>query len=172
MNINEFVKEFNEALDKTQCVKSHITKKYIPYEQKMAICKNIINSADYTPTIDDLDKKYYCPNTPLRFVLFSMSIVDSYTDIKLTKIKDGRDVIGGFNKLNSINFFEIFFKELDKEYREMDTILKMTVDDTINKENNLIDFLDTKFNSLKIVYNTIVPILENEFKNFSDNREI
>lgn len=171
MNINEFVKEFNERTDKIQCVKEHIVEKYIPYEKKMAICKNVINHADYTTNINGLEKKYYAPNTPLRFVLFSISIVDSYTDIKLKKNKSNRDVMGGFNKLNSIGFFELLFSELNREYKEINTILQMMVEDTINKENSLTEYFNTKLDSLKIIYDTFMPIIENKIVSFPNLKE-
>ena len=158
MNIDEFVKEFSETSDKVQYIKKHIVEKYVPYEKKIAICKNIIESADYTPTIEDIKKKYYSPNTPLRYVLFCMSIIDVYTDIVLNKTDDNNNnVIGGFNSLNSIKVFEILFKELDKEYREIETILNMMIDDTVNKENNLVSFFSTKIDSFKLIYDSISP---------------
>ncbi len=171
MNINEFVKEFNERTDKIQCVKEHIVKKYVPYEEKMAICKNIIDHADYTVNIEGIEKKYYSPNTPMRFLLFSMSIIDRYTDIELDKIKNNFDVIGGYNKLNIIGVFEILFKELDKEYREIDNILQMMVDDAITKENNLVGYFDTKIDAFKIVYETLAPIIENKIVSFPSTKK-
>lgn len=165
MNINLFIKEFNERTDKIQCIKEHIVEKYVPYEKKMAICKNIIESADYTPQIDVIDKKYYCPNTPMRFVLFCMSLIDIYTDIELEKYNDSRDVMGGFNQLDSNGVFEIFFKELDKEYNVMTTILQMMVDDCVNKENNLVSFFSSKIDSLKALYDISLPYISKQIGN-------
>lgn len=166
MKINEFITEYSEARDKEQCMKMHIVKRYVPYEQKMAICKNIIESADYTPNINIVDKKYYCPNTPMRFVLFCISLIDTYTDIELEEYDNGRNVMGGFNQLDSNGVFEIFFKELDKEYNIMTTVLHMMVDDYEKKENSIISFLDTKLEIFKKVYNTALPIIENNIVNF------
>lgn len=171
MNINSFVKDFTETSDKTQCIKEHIVEKYIPYEKKIAICKNIIKCADYTNNIDGVEKKYYSPNTPMRFLLFSMSIINNYTDIELDKIKDNPDIIGGYNKLNAIGIFEILFRELDREYRELNTILQMMVDDTISKENIFVGYLDTKIDSFKVAYDTIAPIIENKIISFPGSQE-
>ena len=172
MNINDFITEYRTDFN----IKKHIVNRYIPYEQKMAICKNIIDNADYTPNIDNINKRYYCPNTPMRFVLFCMSIVDKYTDIELDESdlgnnQKGRDVIGGFNKLNSNGVFEELFKELDREYKELSTVLKMMVDDCISKENSIVDFLNTKFDALKALYEASLPIIEDKIVNFPIKEE-
>lgn len=170
------IKEFSDLFiksgesDRISLVKEHITEKYLPYEKKMVICKNIINNADYTPNIDIVDKRYYSPNTPMRYVFFCMSIVDFYTDIELeiTTIdnEEKKDVIGGFNLLDQNGVFEILFQELGREYKNLNTVLNMMIDDTNTKENNLVGFLSTKTDSIRALYNAALPIIENKIINF------
>lgn len=161
MLITEFLQGYKKAVDKTEFVKEHVVTDYIPYERKMAICKNIIQGADYSPNIDVINKNYYCPNTPMRFVLFCMSIVDAYTDIELEQLEEGkRDVMGGYNKLDAEGVFEVLFKELQKEYSTMNTVLQMMTDDTFNRENNLVSFLSTKFDSIKALYDTVPSLIQ------------
>ena len=167
MNIVEFLESFNKAEDKNAFVREHIVVSYLPYEKKMGLCKNIIDSADYTPNLEVIDKKYYSPNASMRFLFFSMSIVNTYTDIELDKIDEKRnDVIGGFNKLDENGVFEILFQELGKEYSKMKLILAMMVEDVNNKENSLVGFLSTKFDAFETLYNTALPIIENKIVNF------
>lgn len=165
MIISKFITEYSEARMKEECIKKHIITKYLPYEQKMAICKNIIESADYTPFVDVVEKKYYCPNTPMRYVLFCMSIVDAYTDIELEQIDSGRDVMGGFNQLDSNGVFEVLFKELCKEYNTMTTVLEMMENDYYNKENCLVGFLSSKIDSIKGLYDATFPYIEKKLMN-------
>lgn len=164
MKIKEFSKLFKEAGDseKISLIKEHIITKYLPYERKMAICKNIVDGADYTPNIDVIDKKYYSPNTPMRFVFFCMSIVNVYTDLECETKKKKKDIIGGFNQLEECGVFEILFQELGREYDNMYNVLMMVTDDVKNKEENLVGFLSTKFDSLNSYLNMTESILNNK----------
>lgn len=164
MNIKDFIEEYNNASEKDIYVKSHIVENYIPYEKKVAICRNIIDTADYTPNVEATNNKYYSPNTPIRFVLFCMSIIDSYTDIEPEEIDDKRDVMGGFNLLESNGVFKILFRELDKEYNTLNNVMQMMVEDTINKENCLVSFLSSKFDAIQVLYDTIYPYIEEQIK--------
>lgn len=162
MNINDFINEYNQSVTKEDFVKKHIVNYYVPYERKMVLCRNIVKNADYTIMVDDIQKSYYSPNTPMRFLLFCVTLIDEYTDIELDLVEEGRDVIGGFNKLDQKGIFEIIISELNREYNIFKTVLDMIVNDTECKENNIVGFLNTKFDSIKILYDTIVPVIENK----------
>lgn len=172
MKIKEFSKLFKEAGDseKISLIKEHIITKYLPYERKMALCKNVIDSADYTSNINLVNKKYYSPNTPMRFVFFCMSVVNAYTDLEWEKVvidnEEKNDVIGGFNILDEIGVFEILFNELDREYNILNTIQQMMIDDTYKKENSLVAFLATKYDSIEALCNVVMPIIEEKIINF------
>lgn len=166
MKIQEFVEEYKNLGDseKISLLKEHITTKYLPYERKMVICNNIISSADYTPKVDVVNKKYYSPNTPMRFVFFCMSIIEEYTDLECNLImindEEKKDIIGGFNLLDEENVFESLTRELGREYKALDTVLKMMIDDTNMKECNLVEFLSTKLDSVKTLYDSSLSFLE------------
>ena len=170
MNIKEFIELFNNAKDKNIFIREHIKDFYIPYERKMALCKNVIEGADYTPNLEVIDKKYYSPNTPMRFVFFCMSIIKTYTDITCEKImidnNENDDILGGFNQLDKYGVFEILFQELGKEYKELQTVLSMMIEDINNKENSLVGFLSTKLDAFEILLNTALPIIEDNIVNF------
>lgn len=165
MNINDFIKEYSNSIKK-DIVKKHIIKRYIPYERKIAICNNIVKNADYTFMVEATEKSYYSPNTPIRFVLFCMSLIQEYTDIKLDLLDDKVDVIGGFNKLDQVGAIEDIIAELDCEYEKLKVVLEMVVNDTEYKENNLVSFLTTKLDSIKAIYDVTLPIIENNITNF------
>lgn len=170
MKISEFSDLFVKSgeQDKISLVKKHIVEAYLPYERKMALCKNVIDWADYTPNLEVIDKRYYSPNTPMRFVFFCMSVLDAYTDIECeTYEKNKRDVIGGFNQCDKCGIFDVLFQELGREYKVLQTVLQMMVDDTENKEKNLVGFLATKIDSMEALYNAALPIIEDKIVNFS-----
>jgi hypothetical protein len=169
MKIGEFSDLFRNSgdQDKITLVKQHITEKYLPYERKMALCQNVIKGADYTPIVDAVDKRYYSPNTPMRFVFFCMSILDAYTDIECETIDENKkDILGGFNQLDKNSVFDVLFQELGREYKVLNTVLQMTVDDTYNKENNLVGYLTTKIDAIEALYNAALPIIEDRIIDF------
>ena len=171
MKATEFCNLYSETNDseRVSLIKKHITTSYLPYEQKMMLCKRVIDAADYTPKVDIVDKTYYSPNTPLRFLLFCVGIVSSYTDIEYEYLEDGTpNVIKTFNLLDEKNIFEGLFNELGREYKVLQTILNMMVEDTNNKENNIVGFLTTKIDSLETLYNAAMPIIEDKIVNFPD----
>ena len=166
MNINDFINEYNDSQNKEEIIKKHIINRYIPYERKIAICNNIVKSADYTPVVEVTDRSYYSPNTPIRFVFFCISLIQEYTDIELDMLDKKIDVIGSFNKLDKVGVIEEIISELGREYKILKTVLEMVVNDTECKESNLVNFFTTKFDSMKALYDASLPIIEDKIINF------
>lgn len=161
---NNFVGEFLLKKDdesRKAYVKQHIIKDYLPYSLKMSICNNIVNTADYKHIVLDEEHKqdYFSPNTAMRYYLFVLALIQNYTDIMCvgseTNTSDpeavGHDMMEIFDRFEKNGITTIFMECLDKEYRSLETVLKMKVADTIQLESNLPSYLNTKLDSLRLV---------------------
>lgn len=146
MKIEEFIKEFNATTNQTECVKAHIINRYVPYEKKIALCKNVVESTTHS-------NGKFVVNTPLRTVFFSLSLIMTYTDIEVDL---GDKLMDSFDLLDSNDLIELFLTYIPaKEYKKMNTILQMEIDDIHENERNIFDFIDNKIVSLSIALETI-----------------
>lgn len=154
MTVIEFVTEYKKLTTesaKEKFFKSHIKTYYIEYAEKIAICERIINRSMYK-TVNE--KQIFSINTPTRYMLFMLSIVEKYMDLELQwdKILIDFDII----EKNKIGTLLISYVQ-DCEVTQ--TVLKMMVDDRIDSERNMINYLDTKIDALKLVLDSSSEIL-------------
>lgn len=154
MTVKEFVSEYNKYKTdnlKEQFFKSHIKTKYIGYAKKIAICEEIISRSMYKKV--DGEKVFYI-NTPSRYMLYIVSIVEAYMDIKVNSesFLSDFDLIEeygiGLMLINSVEDCGIF-----------ETVLKMMVEDRIDSERNIINWLNSKTEALKFALDSTNEVL-------------
>lgn len=138
MKLEMFIDKLNMAKDKEQYFKDAITTKYIPYQEKIAICENIVNVS--------MNEKQ---NTPLRYMLFTLSLIDKYTNIDI----DFDHPLSDFNMLLESGVGnQIVVRIPDSERDIFQTILDMCMDDYVENNKSLTAFLDTKLKALELAF--------------------
>lgn len=153
MNIDKFLMQYKTTPDekKVEFMKKHITTKYLPYENKISICREII---DRSMWIGVNGKQVFTMNTPTQYMLLVQALIQAYTDIDFPE--DGKIRLDIFNKFEENGITRCMFQALENEYVSFDTVLKMMVDDAIFNNTNLTTFIDQKMDALSISMDTMM----------------
>ena len=79
MNIEKFLIQYKATPDdkKVEFMKKHITTKYLPYENKVSLCKEIL---DRSMWIEVNDKQVFNLNSPVQYMLLIQALIQTYTD--------------------------------------------------------------------------------------------
>ena len=127
ITVTQFVEQFsNKKGDmKMQFVDKHIVSRYVPYEKKCDECSRIIKSSSRN------DKGEFFQNLAARYMLYSLTLIDLYTDI----IVDFGKSLEEFNLLDKNGLVDIIVGSIDQtEHAKFDTLLNMFQEDYY--ENN------------------------------------
>ena len=156
MKYFEFVQKFKISKDKEALVKKHIKRQYVPYSEKLAEAKKIAELSTHT-TINDI--KTYRKDTPIIYFLKTIRLIALYTDIEeevpsnINKFYDSLAEVGAFDALLS--------QIPEGEITQFSAMIDMCVSDIYENERDLSAFLDTKFEALGIVLNTMFDSFKN-----------
>ena len=82
MTVEELIKKYEESkkLKKDYDFSKHIKLTYMPYAEKLSLVKNILEATSY---IDVENKKGYRRDTPNMIFVFTMKLIERYTDIDI-----------------------------------------------------------------------------------------
>lgn len=136
MTVKDFIEEYNNTDKKENFIKKHIINKYIDYERKIGICRGIVNA---TMFIDMNGKKIWHRDMPAYFRLYTLIIINEYTDIDIdyTDLKE-------FNLLEENGLTDIIKAYIsEREITSFETILNMCYDDTYENERSLGSYLES-----------------------------
>ena len=148
MNVNEFIKKYNEANDKNTFLSECIVTKYIPYHEKVADCERIVRA---TIESDGL----FRINTPAQFMIFTVNIISKYTEIEYM------DVLETFEKLDELNLINAIISHIpEREYTTYNTLLNMIQDDYMENNRNIISFIETKIKALGLSIDAILDTVQ------------
>lgn len=150
MNVKEFIDEFNKSQNKDACVKKHITTSYIPYERKISL-SDIIAKKMFNDN-GDLIK-----NTPLVYENFVMRLVREYTDIEY----EPESSLESFNLIEESNATESIIKAIGKDAERFNTVLDMTINDSIDNYNNIINFISLKTENVGVIFDKLQFAMQN-----------
>ena len=152
MTIEEFVNGFNSASDKEKYVKKHIVRKYVPYEEKVSRCQRIIDNSMY---VKDGDIRRFRPNTPLRYELFIITIVQCYTDVEYEQ----GETLNGFNVMAECGANSCIMNSVESDAKIFQLVLDMMVDDVIDAERNYVDYINNAIDSILVLINSYVEAM-------------
>ena len=161
MNTKEFFEEYNKAADKAKCAAKHVVKKYLPYNEKIAIAEKIVEHSMY---VNVNGTKTFKPDTIVRYFLFVMAVIEAYTDIRFSDEKVD-DTVRGQQNLDSFDLFEesgateAFMSAIGADIGRLNTVLKMKVNDVTDMERSLVPFLDTKLQAFAMSSNALVEAM-------------
>lgn len=156
MNYKEFIEEYKKTQNTSNLVGKHIVATYIPFERKIALSKRIINVSMYSNVNGN---KVFTPNTPTRYMCFVLAIIENYTDIRISESNE--PIVIGTSNLECFNLFEEngvvekIVEAVGEDVTKFRTVLDMTIQDTLDRERNLVNFLSTKEEALMIAFNAI-----------------
>lgn len=155
MKFDEFMELYNncEETDKRIIfVKEHITKSYIPLEEKDVRAQIIINNSYYD---DNGDFKV---NSTAKHMFTFLSIVDMYTDIDIN-FKDG---LNEYNELDKSMALDDIVSMIDgKDLNEFKIILNMKCNDVITNEYEPHGYISKQVERFgELVGNVLKPVIE------------
>lgn len=144
MRIDEFVGYFRMAKDKKAECDKRITKKYIPFITKITNCERVVKATTVLKKNQD-DIGVYHQNTPARYLIFNMTLLQLYTDIEI----NDDTLYDNYDKLNEIGALDVLLSCIpEHEFKEFSTLLSMTMDDFLANERDLTAYLDRKMEDL------------------------
>ena len=142
MTTKEFIGYFKMANDKQAECKKRIIKNYIPFTNKITECYKVVKAT--MERTDDNQVAIYKQNTPMRFLIFNMTLLGLYTDLEFSE-----NLIDEYDLLNEHGAIDILITCIpEHEFKEFSTLLSMTVDDYMSNERELTAYIDKKIDLL------------------------
>ena len=164
-NVKSFVEEYEKCSnndDKAKFLKSKLkTEKYISYADKLAYADNIVKSSSYAMIKEDGKLKQtdrIALNSPMRYILFVMTVVDKYTNIEV----NFKNVMPEFDALNSNSLIEVIFGKIgDKEMAEFNTVVDMVLNDFMANKYQFKNYINDTLSRVYDLVEKCVPLNDN-----------
>lgn len=164
-NVTNFVEEYEKCSnndDKVKFLKNKLkTEKYMPYEDKLTIADNIVAHSSYAMVKEDGKLKQtdrIALNSPMRYILFVMSIVDKYTNIEV----NFGNIMPEFDGLNKNGLFEVIFEKIgDKEISEFNTLVEMVLNDFMANKYEFKNYISDTLSRVVGLVERCAPLIDN-----------
>ena len=154
MTVKEFIDGANKAKNVDEYIEKHIVNKYIGYAEKIAKCESIV---DATSKMKAGDEEFFRVNSPAKFLLYSLNLINSYTDIEI----DFQNPIECFDELESTGLASgIVSKIPQQETISFQMILKMVSDDLYENERSIVGYFSTKIKALNQIFETVMDEIQ------------
>ena len=164
-NVKSFVEEYEKHLnndDKAKFLKSKLkTEKYIPYADKLTFAENIVKHSSYAMVkeggkLKQTDK--IALNSPMRYILFVMTVVDKYTNIEV----NFKNIMPDFDALNFNSLIEVIFEKVgDKETAEFNTVVEMVLNDFMANKYQFKNYIDDTLLKVSGLVEKCAPLIDN-----------
>lgn len=138
MDIGKFIDEYSKLKDdsaKERLVSKHVITTYLPYTQKIGEARKILEMSCYNQ-----DNHLFSINTPVRYMLFIMSIVKNYTDLEFST-ENGPEQ---FDLIERYDVTEMLTRVIQDDYERFEVVLKMMFDDLMINERSTTSFIENK----------------------------
>lgn len=164
-NIKDFVKEYEKCSnndDKAKFLKNKLkTEKYMPYADKLSHAENIVNHSSYA-IVKENDKLKQTDrialNSPMRYILFVMTVVDKYTNIEV----NFGNIMPDFDALNSNSLIEVIFEKIgDKETAEFNTVVDMVLNDFMANKYQFKNYINDTLSRVYGLVERCAPLIDN-----------
>lgn len=164
-NVKSFVEEYEKCSnndDKAKFLKSKLkTEKYMPYADKLALAENIVKSSSYAMIKEDGKLKQtdrIALNSPMRYILFVMTVVDKYTNIEV----NFGNIMPDFDALNFNSLIEVIFEKVgDKETAEFNTVVEMVLNDFMANKYQFKNYIDDTLLKVSGLVEKCAPLIDN-----------
>ena len=133
---------------------------YVPYMQKAQIAQKIFDATC-------MEDGRIVLNSPIRYLMYCRTVLDLYTNIKLSEKNpevDDDDTIGlvmmaEFDALNSLGLIEAIFAKIpERELNEFNTVLDMVSNDAMTNKTGVYGFFSDIVNRLIAVLNGLAEL--------------
>ena len=164
-NVKSFVEEYEKCSnndDKAKFLKSKLkVEKYIPYADKLTLAENIVRHSSYAMVKEDGALKQtdrIALNSPMRYILFVMTVVDKYTNIDV----NFNNIMPDFDALNFNSLIEVIFKKIgDKETAEFNTVVEMVLNDFMANKYQFKNYIDDTLLKISDLIEKCAPLIDN-----------
>lgn len=164
-NVKSFVEEYEKQLtndDKAKFLKSKLKiEKYMPYADKLTLAENIVKHSSYAMVKEDGVLKQtdrIALNSPMRYILFVMTVVDKYTNIKV----NFNNIMPDFDALNFNSLIEVIFEKIgDKETAEFNTVVEMVLNDFMANKYQFKNYIDDTLLKISGLVEKCAPLIDN-----------
>ena len=164
-NVKSFVEEYEKQLndaDKAKFLRSNLkTEKYMPYADKLALAENIVRSSSYATIKEDGKLKQtsrIALNSPMRYILFVMTVVDKYTNIEV----NFGNIMPDFDALNFNSLIEVIFEKIgDRETAEFNTVVEMVLNDFMANKYQFKNYIDDTLLKISGLVEKCAPLIDN-----------
>ena len=174
MDIKTFIEEYKNMAVNKKNLESHVVRKYIPFTEKVSICKNVLNACNYKTDLIT-GKRVYSPNSNSEYLTLNMALLEAYTDLRFYEDpigdmeKQGKERLEEFELLDSYSMFDIFLDAKGDMISEYDLSKFMGVfqrekEDMIAREESVTQFLNTKLDVLDLVFDQFISGFMDVFK--------
>lgn len=164
-NVKSFVEEYEKQMndiEKSKFLKSKLkTEKYMPYSDKLTLAENIVKHSSYATVKEDgilkqTDK--IALNSPMRYILFVMTVVDKYTNIEV----NFKNIMPDFDALNFNSLIEVIFEKIgDKETAEFNTVVEMVLNDFMANKYQFKNYIDDTLLKVSGLIEKCAPLIDN-----------
>ena len=133
MNIETFIAQMNGE-HKDAVIQKHITRQYVPLEEKIAEAKKVVELSCYKEINDAEGKKQtmYWVDTPKRYFLTILALIRMYTDLTVSD-----NPLRDYNMLAEKQYDKKVLAALPEDAGEFSNILDMVVDDEDENVNSI-----------------------------------
>ena len=152
--IKKFVEEYEAQIgdsEKTKFLKTKLkTEVYLSHSEKLIAAELIVKNSSYAilkneETGEMKQTKRIKINSPMRYILFVMTVIDKYTNLKV----NFKDVLPEYDYLNKNGLIEIIFNKIgDKEVGEFNAVIDMILNDFMTNEYEFKNFINEKIYQL------------------------
>lgn len=164
-NVKSFVEEYEKCSnndDKARFLKSKLkVEKYMPYADKLTLAENIVRHSSYAMVKEDGTLKQtdrIALNSPMRYILFVMTVVDKYTNIDV----NFNNIMPDFDALNFNSLIEVIFKKIgDKETAEFNTVVEMVLNDFMANKYQFKNYIDDTLLKISDLIEKCAPLIDN-----------
>jgi hypothetical protein len=164
-NVKSFVEEYEKCSnndDKAKFLKSKLkTEKYMPYADKLAIAENIVKSSSYAMVKEEGKLKQtdrIALNSPMRYILFVMTVVDKYTNIEV----NFGNIMPDFDALNFNSLIEVIFEKVgNKETAEFNTVVDMVLNDFMANKYQFKNYINDTLLRVSGLVEKCAPLIDN-----------
>lgn len=166
MTIEEFIKKYRIASKGRESgelfLQERITRLYVPYVQKVAVCNNIVNTCWYVEDELTNSKRLHINSTNL-YLFYIMWLIHLYTDIQFedSKVADAYDCLNQYHVSDNETLIQVIIDRIPNTQRaQFNSILQMVESDIEKNEYQIGAWLSNRIeNCSAIIGNSILPIL-------------
>lgn len=153
MKLDNFLKQLKTSTNPLETCKKRVKEDYIPYRTKLEKCIQIVQRTNYSK-VKDSEEEIFQVNTPVKSVLFSLTLISLYTDIEI----DFANALDTFDSLEKANATDPLIASIpEKELKRFTDIIEMMEHDLYENNRSLAGYFDHNSRALFNLLEGLVP---------------